>query len=89
LSGRNKVSLDVAVRILGTFKQVSPDWLLSGTGSMLRSRTSELSAPEPQPEIKKVDHITIYYTDSTYINYYPEREQAAKGRDGSCIFEGE
>jgi transcriptional regulator with XRE-family HTH domain len=78
LNGRNKVSLDVATRILGTFRQVSPDWLLSGTGAMLRGDAPEPTVPEPAPEVKKVDHITIYYTDSTYINYYPESATSEK-----------
>ncbi len=88
LSGRNKVSLDVAMRILNTFKQVSPDWLLSGAGSMLRGDKSAAMEMPPAPEVKKVDHITIYYTDSTYINYYPERDGTSEQRDPSCIFTG-
>jgi transcriptional regulator with XRE-family HTH domain len=77
LNERNKVSLDVATRILGTYRQVSPDWLLLGTGAMLRGDTPEtLHASAPAPEEKKVDHITIYYTDSTYTNYYPEEPSA-------------
>jgi DNA-binding XRE family transcriptional regulator len=77
INGRNKVSLEVATRILSTFRQVSPDWLLSGTGAMLRGETLP-EAQVPPAEVKKVHHITIYYTDNTYSNYYPRSEEAAE-----------
>jgi len=35
-SGRNKASLDIVVRLLESFPDISPDWLLFGTGEMKR-----------------------------------------------------
>ncbi len=39
-SGRNQPSLDVAKKILNAFPEISSDWLILGTGSMLRGETS-------------------------------------------------
>jgi DNA-binding XRE family transcriptional regulator len=36
LSGRNNPSLEIALKILGTFPEISTDWLLSGKGEMYR-----------------------------------------------------
>ncbi len=36
LSGRNKPSLDFVSKLLNSFPQVSPDWLIFGNGPMLR-----------------------------------------------------
>ncbi|NEM98920.1 helix-turn-helix domain-containing protein [Pontibacter burrus] len=45
LSGRNKPSLDVIIKILANNEKVSPDWLLHGKGEMLIS-----VAPKPTCE---------------------------------------
>ncbi len=37
MSGRNNASLDVVQRILNTFPDIAPDWLLFGKGEMMRS----------------------------------------------------
>ncbi|MFW6224155.1 MAG: helix-turn-helix domain-containing protein [Bacteroidota bacterium] len=36
MSGRNKASLDFVQKVLGSFPEVSPDWLINGTGPMIR-----------------------------------------------------
>jgi plasmid maintenance system antidote protein VapI len=36
LSGRNNASLDVAQKILNTFRTINPDWLILGVGNMYR-----------------------------------------------------
>jgi len=36
LSGRNKPSLDFIIRILKTYPDIDPDWLLLGQGHMLK-----------------------------------------------------
>ncbi|MCF8230667.1 MAG: helix-turn-helix domain-containing protein [Bacteroidales bacterium] len=36
MNGRNKASLDFVLRILKRFKDINPDWLLLGRGSMIR-----------------------------------------------------
>ena len=37
LSGRNKPRLDVDQKILSSFSNISPDWLISGIGKMFRN----------------------------------------------------
>lgn len=36
MSGRNKASLDFVQKILKSFPEISPDWLINGEGPMLR-----------------------------------------------------
>lgn len=38
-SGRNKVSLEIVQRILASFDNINPDWLILGKGEMYRSAT--------------------------------------------------
>lgn len=38
LKGRNKPSLDVMQKTLDRFRSISPDWLISGIGSMYRQK---------------------------------------------------
>jgi len=52
LSGRNKPSLDVIIKILANNAKVSPDWLLHGKGEMLISVAPKL-ASEPQHLVPK------------------------------------
>lgn len=40
LSGRNKPNLEFVQKILGTYNEISRDWLLFGTGSMFETKTS-------------------------------------------------
>ncbi len=37
-SGRNKPGLELIQRLIEKFPDISPDWLLTGTGSMLRQK---------------------------------------------------
>jgi len=72
-TGRNNPSLEVVMKILATYKQLSPDWLIYGEGPMMRTRGERKEEAPAVPEMKKkVDHITIYYDDNTYSNYYPD-----------------
>ena len=41
LSGRNKPSLDFITKIIMTYPEVNADWLLTGTGNMLRNENEE------------------------------------------------
>lgn len=41
LSGRNKASLDFAQKVIMTFPEVSPDWLINGEGSMFRKQQTK------------------------------------------------
>lgn len=49
LSGRNKPSFDLVVKILNVFPDVNPDWLLLGKGEMTRGSGS-VSTPTPEEE---------------------------------------
>ncbi len=44
ISGRNNPSLEVYKKILDKFKYVDPDWLLNGTGTMMRG--NKISEPD-------------------------------------------
>ncbi len=44
LSGRNKASLDVVIKILDTFRDIAMSWLLLGEGKMLKGLVSEVKA---------------------------------------------
>lgn len=46
ISGRNNPSLEVYKKILDKFKYVDPDWLLNGSGSMMRGY-----APNSEPDL--------------------------------------
>jgi len=50
LSERNKPSLDFIQKILNRFKDLNPDWLLSGKGEMLRSTQQSQSLFENVPQ---------------------------------------
>jgi transcriptional regulator with XRE-family HTH domain len=56
LSGRNKPSLDFVTKVLTSYPQIDPDWLLFGKGSMLRRQESPAdgsnAAVEKEPEGK-------------------------------------
>ncbi|RDV14024.1 XRE family transcriptional regulator [Pontibacter diazotrophicus] len=45
LSGRNKPSLDVMLKIISCYREISVNWLLLGEGDMLKGLASE-SKPE-------------------------------------------
>lgn len=75
LTGRNNPSLEVVMKILSTYKQLSPDWLIYGEDPMMRTRGERKETAAAAPEMKKnVHHITIYYDDNTYSNYYPDQK---------------
>lgn len=51
MNGRNNPSLDVLQRILNTFRMVSADWLVLGSGPMYRQHNStELTLFDIKPE---------------------------------------
>ena len=77
MSGRNKPSLDIAIKILSTFPHISSDWLLLGTGNMERNQIDDsreitnvniVNKPEKSPlpeEVvsnnKEIIKIVIFY----------------------------
>ncbi|GAB3531410.1 helix-turn-helix transcriptional regulator [Pontibacter brevis] len=50
LSGRNKPSLDVVMKIISCYREVAVNWLLFGEGEMLKSLASENQQDKPLPQ---------------------------------------
>jgi hypothetical protein len=42
LSGRNKPSLDFILKILTSYPEINPEWMLFGKGSMIKKREDNL-----------------------------------------------
>ena len=55
-SGRNKPGLDIIQKILSTFKQISPDWLLLGKGEMYKVEPKATDFTDIYLRIKKVEN---------------------------------
>ena len=55
LSGRNKPSLDFISKVLASYPQIDPDWLLFGKGSMLRRKNSSVEPVDPPAEEQKTE----------------------------------
>ena len=63
LSGRNKPSLDFVTKVLSSYPEISSDWLLFGTGSMIRNtgdkqvvgKNSEKMVPSEKPNKQTVE----------------------------------
>lgn len=55
LSGRNNPSFEFIQKMLGRYKQLNAEWLLVGTGSMLKKNEQpELPTPPKPAEVKPV-----------------------------------
>lgn len=51
LSGRNKPSFDLVVKILRVFPDLNPDWLLLDSDVIFRSDSPTVAAPTPNAEV--------------------------------------
>ncbi len=71
LSGRNKASLDLVMKILNSFKEIRTEWLLHGNGSMTRDYTLFDS-----PEIQKDEAETK--NDASISDLPPEPKEIAQ-----------
>ncbi|HRZ76329.1 MAG TPA: helix-turn-helix transcriptional regulator, partial [Bacteroidales bacterium] len=62
LSGRNKPSMDFTEKILRHFPQVNLDWLIMGSGSMMKGgdlfTVAEPSVAAPPPQIPALEQRT-------------------------------
>ena len=58
LSGRNKPSLDFITKVLTSYPQIDPDWLLFGKGSMLREEGPPPRYGSPSVEKESVKEQT-------------------------------
>jgi len=62
-SGRNQPSLDLIQKILKKYPDISTDWLVSGTGSMLKEAQMDLFAQETHN--LKQEHIDLFTANET------------------------
>lgn len=49
LSGRNNPSLEFVTKTLLRFREIRPEWMLFGSGSMMRMGSEQISIVEPLP----------------------------------------
>ncbi|WP_439883054.1 helix-turn-helix domain-containing protein [Pontibacter sp. MBLB2868] len=47
ISGRNKPSLDVVLKVIAAFPEISKDWMLLGEGEMLKSLVTNVGSDSP------------------------------------------
>ena len=47
ISGRNKPSLDVVIKIVSAFPEISKDWILLGEGEMLKALVKDVAPDSP------------------------------------------
>ncbi len=78
MSGRNKASLDFVQKVLSSFPEVSPDWLINGKGPMMRTG-SELQGKPVNPENDLMSLAFAEENDSS--------ESAGKQQKGEDIYE--
>jgi transcriptional regulator with XRE-family HTH domain len=79
LSGRNKPSLAFITKLLEKFPDVNPDWLLMGSGNMLRQDNKTQVQPEmkqPQPQQKPV----------AYSQPEPEKQPVKEVHDEDAVY---
>jgi hypothetical protein len=53
-SGRNKPGLEMIQKILTNFPQISPDWLILGTGSMYRDSIQKVDLSKEMQELGNI-----------------------------------
>ena len=76
LSGRNKPSFDLVVKILRAFPDINPDWLLLGDERVYRDEVSAASiAPTTQPSSLQSPSATLF-DDSEMSDSVPLNEGA-------------
>jgi len=69
LSGRNQPSFDFIVKLMKQYPEISPDWLIMGTGTMFRTSLKEKVSLETglfdQAETRNVQPSPIQVTEPT------------------------
>jgi transcriptional regulator with XRE-family HTH domain len=73
LSGRNRPSLDLVMKLLEAFPEVSAEWMLRGQKrvedpSIIESKTALENGPE-RPTAKTVEKVLVLYSDKTVEEY--------------------
>ncbi len=83
ISGRNKPGVDLLQKVLKRFPEVSTDWLLMGTGSMVHHSNNSHSAsqvPSAKPEDESSYEDLFSYTER--INKRKENQEARNSNIG-------
>ncbi len=70
LSGRNKPSLDFILKITSAFPEIDLDWLVTGSGSMLRRTGTESNS---NFSFAVAEKIIVFYPDGTFTEYKPRK----------------
>jgi len=71
LSGRNKPSLDLVLKILDAFPEVDLHWLMNGRGSFPKSSDTPFRLPSTKKGQKDIERIIVFYTDGTFSTHDP------------------
>ena len=76
LSGRNRPSLDLVLKINKSFPEVNLYWLLNGKGTFPAMEQKDTTPTSPTPILdtkdaspKKVKKVIIFYSDGTFDTY--------------------
>ena len=88
LSGRNKPSFDLVVKILRAFPDVNPDWLLLGSGDIYRDTYAAGSSSEalPLPDPISSD-ISLF--DALQNNEFSEPKIEPKNGEDAIFYSGQ
>ena len=82
LAGRNKPSLDIILKIATRFAEVETDWLLFGTGQMLKAQNLLQETPGKDPKHRADITPNAHVKETTDIN---RNESGAKSKGISKI----
>ena len=81
LSGRNKPNFDFISKLMFRFPELSPDWIINGTGEMYRNDKSEASSVFRSFTNVKRGDITGVITDGRYKSENDDRIISGIARD--------
>jgi transcriptional regulator with XRE-family HTH domain len=85
LSGRNRPSLDLIMKIIAAFPEVDVYWILSGKGSMITDEkypTAEIEVKDAKTNkpsknadlTPAIEKIILFYTDGTFSEHAPNKK---------------
>jgi len=88
LSERNKPSLDVIQKILNTFKYINPDWLITGSGSMLRKEAEYSTNQRVEVKISpnKPQMASLFSDDMSDDTKYRKEKQSNLQQQPERVF---
>lgn len=81
MSGRNRASLDVVIKILKAFTQINSHWLLTGEGQM--KQLDLFGEAEEKPEVKNTDTKPSSNTTESKSNTYAKEAPVSSATYGA------